>query len=152
MATGFKGQRVFVDTNILYYANNPSDPFGTQALARMKDLLSDGNNLIISGQILREYAHASIRDARKSGKGIAEATADALHNIQIFKRDFLVLHDDEAVLDVWIELLPMLLTQKDVFDCNLVAIMQVNDIRHILTHNVSDFSRFPGIVVIPMFS
>jgi predicted nucleic acid-binding protein len=37
MATGFKGERVFVDTNVLYYANNPADPFGAQALRRMND-------------------------------------------------------------------------------------------------------------------
>ncbi len=29
--------------------------------------------------------------------------------------------------------------------------MQANGIRHILTHNVSDFSRLSGVVVIPMF-
>jgi predicted nucleic acid-binding protein len=107
--------------------------------------------LIISGQILREYAHASIREARKSGKEMAEATTDALHNIQIFRRDFLVLYEDEATMNLWVKLLPILLTQKDVFDCNLVAIMQANDIRHILTHNVSDFTRFSELVVIPMF-
>ena len=151
MATGFKGEQVFVDTNVLYYANNPSDPFGAQALARMNDLLADGNDLVISGQILREYAHVSIREARRNGIEMKVATADALHNIQIFRQEFIVLHDDEAALNLWISILPTLLTQKDVFDCNLVAVMQSNGIRHILTHNVSDFVRFSSVIVIPMF-
>ncbi|GEM_PF-1176971 len=143
MESEIKGQQVFVDTNILYYATNPADPFGTQALARMKDLLSDENMLIISGQILREYANVSIREASKDGKPMTEAIADALHNIQIFMRDFVVLHDNIEVLLQWLKLLPSLLTPKDVFDCNIAATMETNGIRHILTHNVSDFNRFP---------
>jgi predicted nucleic acid-binding protein len=46
--------KIFVDTNILYYANNPNDAFGAQAVARLDELASNNNELIISTQIIRD--------------------------------------------------------------------------------------------------
>jgi predicted nucleic acid-binding protein len=40
--------KIFVDTNILYYANNPNDAFGAQAVARLDELASNNNELIIA--------------------------------------------------------------------------------------------------------
>jgi hypothetical protein len=33
--------RIFLDTNILYYANNPADAFGSQAVARINELVAE---------------------------------------------------------------------------------------------------------------
>jgi len=114
----------------------------------MNALIADNNELVISDQILREYAHVSIREARCNGKDVASATADAIQNMEIFRQDLTVLYSDEAAFNIWLKLLPTILTQKDVFDCNIVALMQVYSIRHIY---VNDFGHFPNLVVIPLF-
>ncbi len=56
--------KIFVDTNILFYANNPADTFGEQAIARINELASNGNVLMISTQIVREYAAVTLRNAQ----------------------------------------------------------------------------------------
>ncbi len=142
--------KIFVDTNILYYADNLNSPFANQAKERMNGLLSDGNNLIISGQVLREYANASIRDARRAGLDMATAVQLIQKNISTYKNVMTVLYDDKNVFDIWTNLLPMLRTQKDIFDLNIVATMKSNQIEQILTHNVSDFNQFLDIIVLPL--
>jgi predicted nucleic acid-binding protein len=51
--------KIFVDTNILFYANNPTDPFGSQAITRVNELADHDNELIISTQVIREYTAVS---------------------------------------------------------------------------------------------
>lgn len=48
--------RIFVDTNILYYLNNQTESFGIQSFTRINELVALQNSLVISSQIIREYA------------------------------------------------------------------------------------------------
>jgi predicted nucleic acid-binding protein len=145
--------RVFVDTNILFYANDPASPFGKQAIARINELASLNNELIISSQIIREYAAATLRNAGFHKLDLKVITAIVLRNIARFQRDFEVLYDGPEVLQKWATLLPMLTTGKDVFDFNIAATLQANGIRNILTHNEKDFVKFDSwLNVLPLIS
>ena len=55
--------RIFVDTNILFYANDPTEAFGLQAINRINELAQLNNELFISAQILKEYANVTLRNA-----------------------------------------------------------------------------------------
>ena len=143
--------KVFVDTNILIYANDARSVFGAQAILRMNNLLSNGNQLLISSQVIREFSNVSIREARRSGLAMPSAVATVLNNITVYESNFEILFDNQVVMDIWKQLIPTLRTQKDIFDYNIVATMKASNITHILTHNISDFIPFSDIQVIALF-
>jgi predicted nucleic acid-binding protein len=143
--------KIFVDTNILYYANNPNDAFGAQAVARLDELASNNNELIISTQIIREYTAITLRNAQYHKLPLEPVIRTMLKNISIFRKDFIVISETDDTLDTWLLLLPQITTSKDVFDFNIAATLQSAGLDHILTHNVSDFKKFSDwLTVIPM--
>lgn len=145
--------RIFVDTNILYYSNNPSDVFGQQSIERVNELSSQNNELLISPQILREYANATLRNAIFQKLDLKSSIEDVIWNIARFRRDFEVLPESPEVFENWLRLLPALTTNRDIFDFNIAATLQAHQISHILTHNVSDFSKFSSwLTVLPLIA
>ena len=143
--------KVFIDTNILFYANNPTDSFGTQAIAKINDLAIANNELVISGQVIREYAVVTIRNAQYHKLPMRETIQRVLANIAIFRRDFTVLFETKETLNNWLALLPKITTSKDVFDFNIAATLKSENIPHILTHNVNDFAKFSDwLNIIPL--
>ena len=91
--------KIFVDTNVLFYANNPADAFGEQALIKLKELLKNNNELLISGQVVREYTVITIRNAQYHKFPIPLTIERVLTNIAVFRRDFVVLHETAVTLD-----------------------------------------------------
>lgn len=147
-----RSSRVFIDTNILYYLNDKKGPFFAQSAARIDELIDDENDLFISSQVLREYAHVTLRNAVYHKLDLAESIRDVLFNISSFQNDYEMLYDGEPIFSEWLSLLPKLTTGRDVFDFNLAATMRANGIQHLLTHNVSDFNKFSDwLVVLPLF-
>jgi predicted nucleic acid-binding protein len=145
--------RIFLDTNILYYANNPADAFGSQAVARINQLVEADNTLIISTQIIREYTAVTLRNAQFHKLPFETALQTVLNNIAIFRREFIVVGEKKDNLDNWIALLPQITTSKDVFDFNIAATLRSEGIGHILTHNVSDFRKFSNwLTVLPLIT
>ena len=145
--------RIFLDTNILYYANNPADAFGSQAVARINELVAADNTLIISTQIIREYTAVTLRNAQFHKLPFDRTLQTVLTNIAIFRREFIVVGEKIDNLDNWIALLPQITTSKDVFDFNIAATLRSEGIGHILTHNVSDFRKFANwLTVLPLIT
>ncbi len=143
--------RIFIDTNILFYANNPADPFGAQAIARINELADCDNELIISTQVVREYTAVSLRTAQRNNLPIQETVQSVLNNVAAFRRDFTVINETNDTLGNWLSLLPQITTSRDVFDFNIAATLQSAGINHILTHNVSDFKKFSNwLNVLPL--
>lgn len=145
--------KIFIDTNILFYANNPSDAFGAQAIARINELAENDNMLIISTQIIREYTAATLRNAQFHKLPMEATIKTVLNNIATFRRDFTVLIEQADILDNWLSLLPQITTSKDVFDFNIAATLKSEGIHHILTHNINDFSKFSSwLTVLPLLT
>ena len=69
--------------------------------------------------------------------------------LRLLERHFPVLQDSPAVYEKWKTLV---VTHKvvgvNVHDARLVAAMKVHGVAHILTANVRDFGRYPGITVL----
>ena len=145
--------QIFVDTNILFYASNPADAFGAQAIARIDELANAHNSLIISTQVIREYTAVTLRKAQFHKLPFDTALTIVLKNVAIFRRDFIVVGEKFDNLDNWLALLPQITTSKDVFDFNIAATLQSEKIDHILTHNVSDFKKFSNwLTVLPLIT
>jgi predicted nucleic acid-binding protein len=147
MTTG-AASSVFVDTNILVYANLTSAPFHTDARNSILTLQSVGVDLWINRQVLREYLTVVTRQTFASPLSAVQAVSD----IRYFEQNFIVADETPAVTAKLLTLLQtILLGGKQVHDANIVATMLVYGIDRLLTHNVSDFTRFGHLIrVIPL--
>jgi len=140
---------IFIDTNILVYANNSLSPFCTAARTKLNDVIATYENLWVSRQVFREFTAVVSREMLAAGNpdfGKLESV------IQQFERDFLVAEDSSEVTIKWLALLKETKSAgKQVHDANIVATMLAHGIEAVLTHNVSDFQRFSHLItIVPM--
>lgn len=140
---------VFVDTNVPVYSNTVRSPLHIRAQLALPDLSASAIPLWISRQILREYLVTLWRPQTFSAP---VAPAALVADVVRFQTQFLIAEDGPLVTS---NLLGLLSTYsfggKQVHDANIVATMQVQGIRQILTNNVADFSRFGSLItVIPL--
>lgn len=143
--------KVFIDTNILFYANDPNTVFGGNSIVRINELHQANNALFISTQTIKEYANITLRNAVYHKLDLPSNVTIVSNNIYRFRRDFQVIHESKDVMDAWQMLLPRLTSYKDIFDFYIAATLKINQIPYILTHNVSDFTKFNDfITVLPL--
>ena len=140
---------VFVDTNVLVYAAIPAFPLHVDARTRLTELEAAGAPLWISRQTLREYLSAL---SRPSTYTPPIPTTSLLADVSALTSRFQVVEDGPAVTAALLTLLAAVTCGgKQVYDANIVATMTTRGIRKLLTHNVSDFSRFSAwIDILPL--
>lgn len=144
---------IFVDTNILYYANDPLSQLGSQASIRLNELSNFNNTFFISAQVIREYSNITLKNAIRNNLDLSVSVADLQINFQFFQNNFQILYENQTVLAEWQNLLSRLTSHRDLFDFNIAATLKVYNIPYILTHNVNDFTKFSDfITVLPLVS
>ena len=137
---------VFIDTNVLVYANQQNSQHHEKARSLLASAERDGAVLWISRQVLREYL-ASV--TRVQGSEPALPTAVALERVRFFAIRFNVAEDGPNVFHELTELLAQVPTGgRQVHDANLVATMLAHGLTRLLTFNVADFRRFSSWVEI----
>lgn len=135
---------VFVDTNVLTRATIVTAPLHTEAQAALVQLRSEGRELWISHQVIREYIANASRPQTYSQPVPA---SQILEQVKRFRTAFKVAEDTTAVLDQLLSLIGIIpLGGKQVHDANIVAAMLANRVNVLLTHNVVDFARFSAYV------
>jgi predicted nucleic acid-binding protein len=138
--------RVFVDTNILVYANVASAPFHAEALQKLKDLWSAGVELWWSRQILREYLAALTKPQSFT---VPVPASILISQMQQFHQKLTVAEDGPNVTSLLLHLFSTIsMGGKQIHDANIVATMQAHQISNLLTHNTADFARFASIITI----
>ncbi|MBD6614385.1 type II toxin-antitoxin system VapC family toxin [Komarekiella sp. 'clone 1'] len=137
---------VFIDTNILVYANLALSPFHVQATERLQALAEQGLDLWISRQTLREYLAAMTRRGDLTGKiPVASLVAD----VRYFASYFRLVEDNLLVTERLLVLMEQIsIGGKQVHDANIVATMLVYDIPQLLTYNTDDFARFSELITV----
>lgn len=131
---------VFIDTNILVYANLRLSPFYSQAKQQLQSLNEQSYELWISRQVLKEYLSAMTRPSAVTG---AIPIASLTEDVRYFSRRFHLAEDGSEVTDRLLLLLEQVAVGgRQIHDANIVATMQVYDIDQLLTHNTNDFARF----------
>ncbi|MEH2418099.1 type II toxin-antitoxin system VapC family toxin [Nostoc sp.] len=137
---------VFVDTNILVYANLALSPFHIQATERLQALTEQGIDLWISRQTFREYLAAMTRRGDLTENiSITSLVAD----VRYFASYFHLVEDNLLVTERLLTLMEQIPSGgKQVHDANIVATMLVYGIPQLLTHNTSDFARFSGLITV----
>jgi predicted nucleic acid-binding protein len=135
---------VFVDTNVLVYANQELAEFHQRAGARLGELDQAGTPPWVSRQILREYLAVV---TRQHGRGAALPTPVAVGRVRQFEGLFSVAEDGPEVTKALLDLLARFPTAgRQVHDTNIVATMLAHGIPRLLTFNTADFKRFAGLI------
>lgn len=132
--------KVFLDTNVLLRAT--ISPFPDYAIVKpfVDGYIARGDELWISGQVVREYFNQTTRP-QSFMKPLDAAQIDAQY--KKLRAVFKIATETEAVIEQFVKLLQTHPTGgKQVHDANLVATMLVYGIDTLLTINVSDLKRF----------
>lgn len=137
---------VFIDTNVLVYATRSTAAEHAVARAALTRLETEGRDLWLSLQVLREYLAAVTRPQATSP---ALPMGTAIADVQRFRQVFHVAEDRTAILDRLLGLLGASFgAGRQVHDANIVATMVDYGIYRLLTFNSADFRRFAGVITI----
>ncbi len=137
-------EAIFLDTNVLVYANVKEAPFHEEAYRGIRTHEESGRTLWISRQVLREYLTTLTRPQQFS---TPVPVATLITQVHHFVGRFHVADERSQVTDT----LRMLLDQvsrggRQVHDANIVATMLVDGIPQLLTKNTEDFIRFSSCI------
>lgn len=135
---------LFIDTNILIYANVATAPLHQQALNAIRTAHQAERPLWISRQVLREFVATRTRPQTFARPSAPETT---IERVRYLEEHFLVGDDTAVVTKYLVKLMrEFQIGGKQVHDANIVATMQAYDIPALLTHNTKDFERFGKII------
>jgi predicted nucleic acid-binding protein len=128
----------------LLRAAQPGHPMHRSAVRALETLLAREVPLVVAVQNIAEFWNAATRPVANNGLGfIIEETQEELARIEVF---FEVIGETPESYAAWKALVVShRVSGVRVHDARLAAVMQAHNVARILTFNVRDFARFPGI-------
>jgi predicted nucleic acid-binding protein len=138
-----------LDTNVLLrfiFRTDPQYPIVKTAIRKIR---TARNKLYISSQNCIEFWNVATRPTVKNGFDLTPT--DAQRMLQRIERLFSLLPETPAIYPEWRRLVVTYnVSGVQVHDAHLIASMKANSVTHILTFNISDFTRYAveGIVVV----
>ena len=138
-----------VDTNVLLRFSRHEDPSYQMAQDVVSRLEAEGHQLQITLQNLAEFWNVSTRPVNQNGFGRTLPETNLF--LQELELLFPLLPDLPTVYPVWRQLIVKYnVSGVQVHDARLVATMLIHDVKHILTFNTQDFTRYApeGIVAV----
>jgi len=136
-----------VDTNILLRMTRRSDPQHQLVAAALARLAGQNTRLHFTHQNIAELWNAMTRPRDRNGLGLS--VADAEREVRAIESGMELLPDSEAVYREWRRVVAQYeVSGVRVHDARLAAAMYVHRVAHILTLNVSDFSRFTSLTAV----
>ena len=137
---------VLLDTNILTRLAQHAHPMHAAARDAVAALQRAGETLRLVPQNLYEFWVVATRPVTVNGLGFTAPQAEA--ELTRLEALFPPLPESPAVFAEWRRLVVAhSVLGKNAHDARLVAAMRTHGVTHLLTFNVADFSRFPGITV-----
>jgi predicted nucleic acid-binding protein len=139
---------IYSDTGVLLRLFEPNDPLHP-VIHQAVDLLDTrGVDHITGTQNIGEFWNVCTRPATaRGGLGLSLRQTDS--RLQRVERKFSILAELQTTYRTWRRLVVThCVMGKQVHDARIVATMMSHGISHILTLNVADFQRYPGITVI----
>ncbi len=137
---------VFVDTNILVYANLTESPWHKSAVFALEKLRNSGTHLWVNRQVLREYLAVLTRTSLLSAPIPKESL---IEDVRAFSSAFNIAEESSQTTDLLLTLLGRFsIGGKQIHDTNIVASMLSVGVRSLLTNNAADFIRFSSEIEI----
>ncbi len=136
-----------VDTNILLCMTRRGDPQHKVVDTALARLASQGAGLHYTHQNMAELWNAMTRPIARNGLGLTVLEAE--REVQAIEAGMILLPDSEAIYREWRRIVVRHnVSGVQVHDARLAAAMYVHGVGHILTLNVTDFSRFDGLTAV----
>ncbi len=133
-----------VDTNILLRITRRADPHHQLIVTALTQLASQGTMFHYTHQNIAELWNVMTRPLSRNGLGLTVNEAEI--EVRAIERGMTLLPDGEPVYQEWRKIILRYgVSGVQVHDARLAASMYVHNVAHILTLNVSDFSRFRGL-------
>ena len=140
---------VLVDTNVLLRGVQFSHPMRQTADDALTRLRQDGHTLCVVPQVVCELWVVATRPV-VAKNGLGKTPAEAALMVGVILSTFRLLPDSEDIFPAWRALVTThAVSGKPAHNARLVAAMQVHGVTHLLTFNVTDFSRFPVTALDP---
>jgi predicted nucleic acid-binding protein len=140
------GKKIFIDTNVLLYANMANSPFCQDARNALQALPNDYDSFWINRQVIREYLKVMSLEMKNAGKVDYAALR---REITDYLRIVHVAETSDATTAHLLTLIETTSTSgKQVYDTNIVTTMLANGVDFLLTHNVADFKRFGHLITV----
>lgn len=135
------------DTNVVFRWATPDDPLHSVCQAAVRNLYAQGDEIVITPQVIIEFWTLATRPKEANGLGLA--TTDAASLVKRLVNQFPLLPDSADIYPRWLALAETHnVIGRQVYDARLVAVMQTYGVTHLLTFNGSHFRRFSGIVIV----
>jgi toxin-antitoxin system PIN domain toxin len=137
-----------VDANVLAYATNADVSQHAASRALIDAARDPSTKLYVTSQVLCE-CYSVITNPRRVAT--PSSPAEALRIIKAFLAlpGIRVLPSPAGIVTGWMELLRRRpVSGGDIFDLQLVATMQANNVQRIYTFNAADFEIFPELIVV----
>ena len=139
---------VLVDTNILLRSMQPHHPHYVLVERALLALQAQNETLYVTAQDLVEFWAVATRP-EKSENGLGMSPDMAAKELAVLKDLFQLLPEPDSVFVEWERLgTTCKVSGKNTHDARLVATMRLHGIEKVLTFNISDFQRFPGVMVL----
>jgi predicted nucleic acid-binding protein len=138
---------VLLDSNILLRWLESTDSDSRLVVVAVERLLLRGDSLCYTSQNLGEFWNVLTRPVAHNGYGLTAAEAHL--RARSIEARIELLPDTPAIHAEWRRLLVAHnVCGTQVHDARLAAAMQVHGVKHILTFNTRDFSRYSQIEAI----
>jgi predicted nucleic acid-binding protein len=138
---------ILLDTNVVLRHARRTDPAHTLVNAVVRHLLAGGQLLCVVPQNIYEFWVVATRPVANNGLGLSVAECDA--DIADILATFQFLPDSAAVYTEWLALVRAHGCQgKVAHDARFVAAMRTHGVTSLLTFNVADFARYPGLTLL----
>lgn len=137
-----------VDANVLIYALNGDSPHHAASRTLVSAAKDPAVTLYVTSQILCE-TYSLITNPKRMDVPTAPADAVAIILALLAWPGLRVLPAPASVVNRLFELLKRRPVKGgDIFDLQIIATMQANDIQRIYTFNTTDFAAFPELTVV----
>jgi predicted nucleic acid-binding protein len=138
---------ILLDANILLRLADPASKSHTIAAAAVLTLRTHGDILQITPQCVYEFWVVATRPIANNGLGLS--IPECLREVANLEASFQLLDDKPTLFAEWKAVVSAIGCHgKIAHDARYVAAMRTHGLTHLLTFNASDFSRFPGLIVL----
>ena len=138
---------VALDANILLRFVDKTSGQHAVATSALSTLKTQGDSLRTLPQSFYEFWVVGTRPVANNGLGFSTAKVDA--EITLLQAAFPLLNDTPDLFAEWRTLVALHDCKgKVAHDARIVAAMNTHRLIHLLTFNVADFARFPGLIVL----
>src|SRR2546428_2868165 len=138
---------ILADTNVLLRRIHCGDPQHRITQRALNRLIKEGNRICVTSQNLIELWAVCTRPADNNGLGLNMHQTERI--LARVERTVVRLPDSDSIYSEWRRLVSTHgVSGKKSHDARLAAIMNIQNITHILTFNTDDFARYPGITAI----